>query len=201
LGEAFSIPDPDGSYRVFGSEGGHADFAPRSAVEYQLLSYLLDRHGIERVSVERVVSGRGIASIYEFFLCRDPDSGSAEMAEVYSTWREEAGKPEKTLDLSERIATFAQERADSLCERTMKLFIDAYGAEAGNLALKLLPYGGLYIAGGVAARNATLIKEGGFLSAFLAKGRMSSLLRRIPVYLVLDRKVGLLGAASRARRA
>jgi glucokinase len=83
----------------------------------------------------------------------------------------------------------------------MKLFIDAYGAEAGNLALKLLPYGGLYIAGGVAARNATLIKEGGFLSAFLAKGRMSSLLRRIPVYLVLDRKVGLLGAASRARRA
>lgn len=77
----------------------------------------------------------------------------------------------------------------------MQLFIDIYGSEAGNLALKLLPYGGLYLAGGIAAKNLALIQTGEFLQAFHRKGRMSSLLERVPVYVVLDPQVGLIGAA------
>jgi glucokinase len=199
LGEGFLIPLADGNYRVFGTEGSHADFAPRSTLEVQLCNYLLDRFQFTRVSVERIVSGRwGIPSIYQFLREHYPDSESPEMAAIYRTWCEEMGQTEKTIDLSAKISIIAQESRDFLCQKTMKLFIEAYGAEAGNFALKLLPYGGLYIAGGVAAKNVSLMTEGSFLKAFLAKGRMTPLLGRIPVHLVLNPKVGLIGAALHA---
>jgi glucokinase len=195
LGEGFLVPLLDGSYRVFGSEGSHADFAPRCSIEFQLLSYLLDRFHYTRVSIERVVSGQGIASIYQFLHDRDSSAESAEMAEIYRLWCAEAGQLAKTIDLSAEISRRALARSDDLCEQTLKLFIEAYGAEAGNLALKILPYGGLYIAGGIAAKNLALMTEGNFMKAFLAKGRMSQLLTRIPVSVVLNPKVGLIGAA------
>lgn len=195
LGQGFLIPITDGQYRVFGTEGSHADFAPRSSVEFRLLNYLIEQFPFDRVSVERVVSGQGIAAIYQFLRDRDPSQESAEMAKIYNIWQEESGKPLKTVDLAAYISALALTNSDDLCQQTMKLFIEAYGAEAGNLALKLLPYGGLYIAGGIAAKNLPLMTAGNFMQAFLAKGRMSQLLERIPVSVVLNPKVGLIGAA------
>ena len=195
LGEGFVIPFAQGSYRVFASEGSHADFAPRSALEFQLLNYLREKNRLDRISVERVVSGMGIVSIYEFLRDRDISQESPTLAAIYQTWERELGQPEKTVDLAAAISKAALEEKDYLCEQTMKLFVEAYGAEAGNLALKLLPYGGLYVAGGIAAKNLPLIEQGNFMKAFSAKGRVSSSLNQIPVHIVLNSKVGLIGAA------
>ncbi len=194
LGQGFLIPATPHRYRVFNSEGGHADFAPRSPLEFQLLTYLQEEFGLERVSVERVVSGLGIAAIYQFLRQKEPRLESIAMAEKFQRWKAEVGKEEKTVDLSAEIAQGSQNE-DYLCQQTMKLFIEAYGAEAGNLAIKLLPYGGLYVAGGIATKNIALIKRGGFMKAFLAKGRMQSLLKQIPVHVIVNPKVGLMGAA------
>ncbi|WP_013321601.1 glucokinase [Gloeothece verrucosa] len=198
LGEGYLIPLSDGSYRVCSSEGSHADFPPRSTLEFQLLSYLLETLNIDRVSVERVVSGQGIVSIYQFLRHQDPSQESSYFAPIYQTWERELGKSHKTIDLAAEISKAAHEKLDYLCQQTMKLFVEAYGAEAGNLALKLLPYGGLYVSGGITTKNLSLMKQGNFMKAFLHKGRVSSLLRKIPVHLVLNPKVGLIGAALHA---
>ncbi len=108
------------------------DFAPRSSLEYQLLNYLLELYNIERISVERVVSGPGITSIYRFLHDSNYSQSSPAMAEIYRAWLEEMGKPQKTVDLAAKIASFAQDNSDHLCYQTMKIFVEAYGAEAGN---------------------------------------------------------------------
>lgn len=194
LGQGFLI-NHGGDYRVYSSEGGHADFAPRSEIEFQLLRYLLEKHGISRVSAERVVSGMGIVSIYQFLRDRHTATETTEIAEVVRAWECEIGQREKSVDPGAAIGSAAVEGRDRLSEQTMQMFIHAYGAEAGNLALKLLPYGGLYIAGGIAAKVLPLILEGGFLRSFLDKGRMTPLLERVPVHVVLNSQVGLIGAA------
>ncbi len=194
LGEGFVIPTNLG-YRVLPSEGGHVDFAPRSEVEFQLLNYVKELQNLDRVSVERIVSGMGIAAIYQFMHNRYPDRETAEMSQVFNTWKQEMGTHHKTVDLSAEVSKAASSNRDYLCEQTMKLFIEAYGTEAGNLALKLLPYGGLYVAGGIAAKNLELIKNGLFLNAFNAKGRIRPMIQKVPVYVVLNPKVGLIGAA------
>lgn len=193
LGQGFVIPQGQKT-KVFPSEGGHADFAPRSELEFQLLRYLLDKHQITRVSAERVVSGQGVVAIYQFLRDREIAQESPELAKIVTTWEKEAGRA-KTVDPAAAISKAAQAGKDSLAVQTMNLFISAYGAEAGNLALKLLPYGGLYIAGGIAAKNLTLMTNGLFLDAFTHKGRMSKLLEDIPVHIVLNPQVGLIGAA------
>ena len=195
LGEGFLVPQGDGNYRVFPSEGSHADFPPRSSLEFELLNYLLDKLNVDRVSVERVVSGMGIVSIYEFLRDRDALQESKAMAEIFNSWRQEIGKEHKTIDLAAEISKRAQAENDYLCQQTMKIFIEAYGAEAGNLALKILPYGGIYIAGGIAAKNLLLMKKGNFLNAFATKGRFGTLMKKFPVHLILNPKVGLIGAA------
>lgn len=194
LGEGFLIQQ-DGHYRVFPSEGGHADFAPRIGLEFQLLQYLREKYDIQRISVERVVSGPGIVAIYQFLRDRQVAPESPEIGQIIKTWEQETGRSEKTVDPAAAIAKAALEKRDRLCEQTMQLFIEAYGTEAGNLAIKLLPYGGLYIAGGIAAKILPLIKEGSFLRAFGQKGRVSPLLERVPLYVVLNPQVGLVGAA------
>ncbi len=194
LGEGFLIPLADGNYRIFASEGSHADFAPRSGLEFQLLNYLQEKDNLKRVSVERVVSGMGIVSIYQFLRCQDPSQESPEFEEIYQKWEKELGKEEKTVDLAAEISRAALKESDYLCEQTMRLFIEAYGVEAGNLALKLLPYGGLYVAGGIAPKILPLIQQEHFLQAFRAKGRMRHLMENIPVHIVLNSKVGLIGA-------
>lgn len=199
LGEGFLIREGD-FYQVYPTEGGHTDFAPRNELEFQLLKYLRDKLAINRVSVERVVSGMGITAIYQFLRDRQATPESAEIAEAIRTWECEAGLSEKSIDPAAVIAIAAAAGRDQLCKDVMEIFADLYGAEAGNLALKLLPFGGLYIAGGIAAKNLPLLKSGGFLRSMRDKGRMRPLIERIPVHVILNEKVGLLGAALTAAR-
>ncbi len=199
LGQGFLIKQGN-YYQVFPSEGGHADFAPRSELEFQLLKYLVDKHDIQRVSVERVVSGQGIVAIYQFLRDRKISAESPEIAQVVRTWEQEAGQQEKSVDPGAAIGAAGLQGSDRLSVQTLKLFVDIYGAEAGNLALKLLPYGGLYIAGGIAPKIQTLLQNGSFLLNFSQKGRMRPLLEEIPVHIILNPQVGLIGAALRAAR-
>ena len=194
LGQGFLVHSPSG-YQVFSSEGGHADFAPRTELEFQLSRYLLEKFQVNRLSVERVVSGQGIVSMYQFLRDRKSAKESSAIAEAIRQWESELGMAAKTVDPGAVIAAGALEDEDALCLQTMQLFVEAYGAEAGNLALKLLPYGGLYIAGGIAAKILPLMTDGTFLHAFLYKGRMRSLLEKVPVHVVLNPQVGLIGSA------
>jgi glucokinase len=190
LGEAFLVPHGK-KYQIFASEGGHTDFAPRNDLEVELLRYLRKKLKVEHVSVERVVSGQGIASIYQFL--RDCDYGveSPEIAEKIRFWEQET---KKTIDPAAIISQAAFKQSDRLCEKTMDVFIEAYGAETGNLALKLLSYGGIYIAGGIAAKILPLMQDGRFLNTFKDKGRVSTLIKEVPVHIVLNPQVGLVGS-------
>ncbi|MBD2774626.1 glucokinase [Iningainema tapete] len=199
LGQGFLIKQGQ-DYQVFPSEGGHADFAPRTELEFLLLKYLLDKHDIQRVSVERVVSGLGIVAIYQFLRDRQIATESPEIAAVVRCWEQEAGKQDKSVDPGAAIGKAAVEKSDRLSEQTMQLFVEAYAAEAGNLALKLLPYGGLYIAGGIAPKILPLIEDQTFLLTFSQKGRMRSILQDIPVHIILNQQVGIIGAAVCAAR-
>ena len=199
LGQGFLIKHGN-QYQVFPSEGGHTDFAPRNELEFQLLKYLLDKHNIDRVSVERVVSGLGIISIYQFLRDQQIATESPEIGQAVRTWEQEAQKTEKTVDPGAFIGSAALQKSDRLSEKTIELFVAAYGAEAGNLALKLLPYGGLYIAGGIAPKILPLIQNGSFMLNFIQKGRMVSLLKEIPVHIILNQQVGLIGAGLCASR-
>ncbi len=186
LGEAL-LMWKDGMYHVLSTEGGHTDFAARTASEIGLLQFLQARHG--RVSVERVVSGQGIYSIYEYlrttgFVIPSPKI-EAELTQ---------GDPAAI------ISKYALDNSDLLCIQALELFVGAYGAEAGNLALKSLPYGGLYIAGGVGAKILPKLQDGTFLDNFLDKGRMRSLLESMRVSLIVNPKVGLMGAAFYAQK-
>jgi glucokinase len=186
LGEALLISDGS-DYEVFPTEGGHADFAPRTDLEVGVMTFLRERHG--RVSVERVVSGQGIYHIYEYLR-------SAGIAPVSATVEEEL----RQEDPSAVIARHAFANTDALCTQTLNLFVSAYGAEAGNLALKSLPYGGLYLAGGVGPKILPKLQDGTFIKGFLDKGRMRSLLENIRVSLIVNTKVGLIGAGLYAQR-
>ncbi len=198
LGECFVIPRSDGTHQVFASQGGHTDFAPRSPLEFQLLQYLQEKNRLDRVSVERVVSGMGIAAVYQFLRDHNPDAESPRLGPLYRAWLQETGQEDQSIDLSVEISNAALLDGDYLSVQTMKLFVAAYGAEAGNLALKLLSYGGLYIAGGIAAKILPLLQQGDFLNAFNNKGRMRSLMHQIPVHVVVNPAVGLIGATLRA---
>ncbi|NES20461.1 MAG: glucokinase [Symploca sp. SIO3E6] len=194
LGECFMV-NHQGHHQIIATEGGHVDFAPRTKLEFQLLQYLLEKHGIQRISVERVVSGQGIVSIYQFLRDQEFAAESPEVEQVINTWEKETGRREKTVDPAATIANAALEKRDRLSEKTMQMFVDAYGTEAGNFALKLLPYGGLYIAGGIAAKILPLMQEGSFLRSFTQKGRITPLLKKIPINIILNPQVGLIGAA------
>lgn len=190
LGEAFLVPQGK-KYQIFASEGGHADFAPRNDLETELLKYLRTKLNVEHISVERVVSGQGIISIYQFLRDSNFVSESSDIGERIRLWEQ---KNTKTIDPAAIISQAAFKQSDRLCEKTMEVFIEAYGAETGNLALKLLSYGGIYIAGGIAAKILPLIQDGRFLDTFKDKGRVSTLIEEIPVHIVLNPQVGLVGS-------
>jgi glucokinase len=181
LGEGGLIWDGK-RYRAIASEGGHADFAPRNELEIDLLRFLLGHHS--RVSYERVVAGPGLVSLYQFLRSRasDPEPG-------WLTASFAAGDP------SAVISETALRGSDPICVQTMELFVSIYGAEAGNLALKLLSTGGVYVAGGIAPKILPLLTGGAFLTSMTTKGRQSDLIKRMPVEVVLNDGVGLLGAA------
>lgn len=184
LGEAAGMPLDDGSsVRVLPSEGGHADFAPRDEIEWQLFQYLRKLHG--HVSVERVVSGMGLPDLYDFVVKSGLEPEDPE------TRRRFANESQGAV-ISERAG---QDRAAA---RALSLFTSAYGAEAGNLALKVLPTGGLYVAGGIAARLVDQLDWQLFMQSFCDKGRMNPLLSTFPVSVVRETNVGLLGARAHA---
>jgi len=184
LGEALAYWDGS-AHRPLRSEGGHADFAPRTELEAELLLFLRAEHG--RVSTERVVSGPGLRNIYRFL--RDvrhlPESPS--VAEAM-----QQGDP------SAAITRAALASECPLCEQTLVLFVSLYGAEAGNVALRALATGGIYLGGGIAPKIIERLKGPGFMLAFTAKGRLSPLLENIPVRVILNDRTALLGAARRA---
>jgi glucokinase len=180
LGEALVLPTPNGP-RVVASEGGHVDFAPRTPLEVDLLRFLWKRH--RRVSVERVVSGPGLHALYDFVL----DSGQAvESPEIRALFASD--------DPSKVIGDHGLAGTDPACLRAVDMFVSLYGAEAGNLALKVLPRGGLYVAGGIAPKLIDKLRDGSFMHAFLDKGRLSSALDRLHVAVVMNPQVALLGA-------
>jgi glucokinase len=187
LGECLLIWDPiRGRHLPIPSEGGHGDFAARNDVEIALLNYLRRKLN-GRVSTERVVSGIGIHNVYAFL--RDDQ----KMEEP--VWLRERMQAE---DPNAVIGSCAEDGSSEICVKTIDLVISAYGAEAGNLALKLLALGGLYLGGGIAPKILKFLSDGGFMQAFLDKGRLSPLLETIPVRVILDDTCALLGAAAYA---
>lgn len=181
LGEALAYWDGR-AHRPLPSEAGHADFAPRNELEAELLLFLRAEFG--RVSIERVVSGPGLRNIYRFL--RDVRHLS-ECPAVVEAMRQ--GDP------SAAISQAALAGSCPLCEQTLDLFIAAYGAEAGNVALRTLATGGIYLGGGIAPKIVERLKGSEFLRAFTAKGRLSPLLESIPVKVILNERTALLGAA------
>jgi glucokinase len=173
-------------HRVIGSEGGHTDFAPRTDLETELLRFLRKEFG--RVSYERVVSGPGLYNIYRFLLATD---GSSEPEWLRS--RMESGDP------SAVVAEAALGRGDSRAVQALDLFVSIYGAEAGNLALKALALGGVFVGGGIAPKIRAKLEDGTFVAAFHDKGRLGEMMASIPVHLVLEPRAALLGAAAIAR--
>ena len=164
-------------YHVFASEGGHTDFGPRDDDELELCAYLTRNHA--HVSYERVCSGMGLVAIHDFLAHR-------------------AGIGVGRTDAS-AITRAALDGSDAVCSQALDMMVRIYGAEAGNLALKLLATGGIYVGGGIAPRILPKLKEGTFLEALDAKGRFAPLLSRIPVHVILNDRTALLGAARLAR--
>jgi glucokinase len=181
LGEAGMFWDGRQHY-AFACEGGHADFAPRNDLEIALLQYLKTKFG--RVSYERVLSGPGLLNIYRFL----HDTGRGEEPRWLS---EEMNK----LDPAAVISQAALDRKCPLCEQALDLFVSIYGAETGNLALKMLATSGVYIGGGIAPQIIPRLKAGAFLDAFVDKGRLRPLMEAIPVHVIVNENAGLLGAA------
>ena len=185
LGEALLIWDGK-AHRPIASEGGHCDFAARTDREIALLE-VLRRKLRGRVSWERVVSGLGIQNIYGFL--RD-----VEKIDEPAWLRERMASD----DPNAVIGACAEDGSSTLCFETMQTFAAAYGAEAGNIALKVLATGGIYLGGGIAPKILKTLASGGFMQAFLDKGRLSPLLESIPVRVILDESCALLGAAAYA---
>ncbi|MDP1991139.1 MAG: glucokinase, partial [Syntrophales bacterium] len=173
LGEAF-LTWEGGRYREHASEGGHADFAPAGPLETDLLREL--QKEMDHVSYEAVCSGPGLGRLYRFLRDRK--------AAVEPSWLAE--RLTKAADAAPVIVDAALTEKDGLCIRTVRLFVSILGAEAGNLALKTLAAGGVYLGGGIAPRIIPFLDEGPFLAAFRRKGKMADLLFRMPVHVIIE---------------
>jgi len=172
-------------HRPFASEGGHADFAPRNSVEIELLDYSMKVFG--HVSYERLISGPGLLHIYQFL--RDTDKGEEP------SW---LAQKISRCDPAATISGLAMDGKSPLCSMALDIMVSLYGAEAGNLALKALATGGVYLGGGIAPRIVSKLKGPLFMNAFTAKGRMRPLLQNMPVMVIMNPNAALLGAARHA---
>jgi len=168
------------------SEGGHAEFGPRNHLELEFFHYLSDR--FDHVSYERVLSGEGLFSIYQFLM--DSKKFGSE-----PSWLSEKIKGEDPAEVISETALF---KKNELCVKALDLFASIYGAAAGNLALQVMAIGGVYIGGGIAPKIIWKLRDGTFIKAFKDKGRLSHIVTHIPVKVILNEKTALLGAASRA---
>jgi len=186
LGECYLTPCRAGDYTCFASEGGHAEFSPRNKEQESLLHFLKQKfRQPNRVSMERLVSGPGIVSIYEFLSSKHP-------TEVNKAVK---AKIDSSDDLQAAVIAINQD-ACSICKRSMGIFFETYGVEAGVAALKWMPTGGLFLCGGMTVKNLETISDenGAFLKAFVDKGRLSGVVKSVPVYAVLVEELGERGA-------
>lgn len=181
LGEAGLYWDGK-QHHIFASEGGHTDFAPRNDLEVELFCHLTKRFG--HVSFERILSGPGLINVYEFL--RDSKRGAEQK------WLRDEMAQE---DPAAAISRAGMEGKDPLSEQAVDIFVSVYGAEAGNLALKTKSTGGLYVAGGIAPKMLPKLQTPLFIKAFMEKGRMQHLMETIPVHIITNDKLALLGAA------
>jgi glucokinase len=170
----------------FACEGGHADFAPRNSLEFELHTWLQKKYG-RHVSYERVVSGPGLYALYQFLI----DSRKEQEDEQLT-------KAMKERDPPQVLTQWGKSGRDSRCTRVLDWFLSLYGAEAGNAALKFLALGGVYLGGGIAPHLVEQMKTE-FLKSFLDKGRFKPLLETIPIRVVLNDEAALLGTAAYAR--
>lgn len=182
LGEAMLYYDGR-QYHPLASEGGHSDFAPVTPQQEKLLKWLRYRYP-EHVNYERILSGEGISTLYKFLL----ESGFAPEA---VSLKQEIGRKDHAV----RVSECALKEKDPLCMETLRLFVEIYGAEAGNLALKSLARGGVYIGGGIAPKILEMMREKYFMKSFIRKGRFEGLLKDIQVKVSLNTETALLGAA------
>jgi glucokinase len=181
LGEAGLFWDGN-RHHVFACEGGHTDFAPQGELQIDLLKYLTGRFG--HVSYERILAGPGLVNVYEFLRDTGREKESTTVADQM-----------KAGDRAAAISRAALAGTDALAEKALDLFITVYGAEASNLGLKAMATGGLFLAGGISPKILAKLKGPCFMKAFLEKGRMRPLVEAMPVHVVTNEKVGLLGAA------
>lgn len=182
LGEACAL-FCQGGYHTLATEAGHAGFAPQSHEELELFKYVFEKNG--RVCTEDLLSGKGLILIHDYLRER-------------GNFSPECGAPERLLhdQKAAAITTGALEGRDPLLKKALELFISILGSEAGNLALRTLSAGGLYLAGGIVPKIMPRLRSPLFLEAFCAKGKMSALMRQIPVHAILTEDAALYGAAS-----
>lgn len=189
LGEAVII----GGGLVCPTEGAHVDFAPRSELEVRLWRFLDKEYG--HVSYERVLSGPGLVNIYRFLRTEqlsDAENRTTDSSDDHNLH----ASTELLVPSPAEITGKALAGTCPLSSETLELFVQLLGAESGNLALKSLAFGGVYIAGGIPPKILTILQKGSLLEAFQAKGRFRELLQKIPVYVVLNERTALYGAAS-----
>jgi glucokinase len=190
LGQAFLLwSASENRYQVVSSEGGHVDLAARTPLEQGLVQFLTVKYG--RVSCERVLSGQGLVDVYTF-LNEEPASGVLSRREAVPLLGGAVGHKDPAAAISER----ALAGTDPVCEMALAIFCSVLGAVAGNLALMMLATGGVFVAGGIAPRVLPFLQRGGFREAFDRKGRLHTLVERIPAYVVTHPQPGLLGAAT-----
>lgn len=187
LGEAIIVWG-GANHHVIASEGGHTDFAPNSEQEIALLGYLREKYP-EHVSYERLLSGDGLINIYQFLKQTE-----------YASVQPEIEQQMTESDPAAVIGEAGIAGSDALCVEAVKLFCRVYGAESGNLALKCLPYAGVYLAGGIGAKILPVLKKGEFMRGFLSKGRSQAVLQKISVKVCTNPEVALLGALSHAMK-
>lgn len=196
LGQCFltkSSIHPELGYECYPSEGGHVDFVPRGTLEVELLEYLKCKFNAEnRVSVERVVSGRGLANVYEFLAQKFPERVDEAIHEEFLHAGDQQG----------RVVGVNSGKEGSLTAQAAQIMISAYGAEVGNASLKWIPTGGMYVSGGLTGKNIGLIqgKDSPFMKAYLDKGRLNPLLETVPIFAVMTEDIGLRGARVCAER-
>lgn len=184
LGEAFVLWDGT-RYRAYASEGGHTDFAPTDKAQIGLLQYLLTK--FDHVSYERVCAGPGLPHIYAYL----KESGAAEEPRWLAERLKDADDPTPII-----IAAALQSPAPALCRSALDIFVSALGAEAGNLALKVLATGGIYLGGGIPRRIIAALDGRSFNATFRRKGRLGAFLARVPVFVILNPDAALLGVAA-----
>jgi glucokinase len=170
-------------HHPFACEGGHTNFAPRNALEDELLRHLRKKY--TRVSYERIASGPGIKNVYDFLR----ETGKAEEPDWLKAQMRDAA------DAPALISRLASEGKAPICGQALSMFVSVYGAHAGDCALTFMSTGGIFIGGSIAAKNLAKMREPVFMESFLDKGRMSELLKDMPVKVVLNDDAGILGAA------